>query len=58
LEKVLPVAREDIASITEAFVQARYSRQEVDSRQAVLVKATWERIRRALQSKANSDKSA
>lgn len=49
LEKALPAVAEDIDSITEAFVQARYSRHEVDSRQADRVKATWERIRRALQ---------
>lgn len=55
LEKALPSAGEDIDSITEAFVQARYSRQEVDSGKAELVKATWGRIRRALQSKSKSE---
>jgi hypothetical protein len=58
LEKAVPSASEDIDSITEAFVEARYSRQEVDSRKADLVKATWERIRRAFQSKSKSEQSA
>ena len=57
LEKALPTASEDIDSITEAFVQARYSRQEVDSGKANLAKATWGRIRRALQSKSKSQQS-
>jgi hypothetical protein len=58
LEKALPSAGEDIDSITEAFVQARYSRQEVDRSQADLVKAIWGRIRRAFQSKSKSEQSA
>jgi hypothetical protein len=58
LEKALPSAGEDIDKLTEAFVEARYSRQEVDSRKAELVKATWERIRRALQVKSKSERSA
>lgn len=58
LEKGLPTAGEDIDAITEAFVQARYSRQEVDPGKADLVKATWGRIRRALQNKSKSERSA
>ena len=58
LEKALPSAREDIDSITEAFMEARYSRQEVDSRKADVVKATWGRIRRALQSKSKGEQSS
>jgi len=54
LEKVLPSSNEDIVTITEAFVEARYSHHEVTSGAAKLVKATWSRIRRALQSKSNS----
>jgi hypothetical protein len=57
LEKALPLESEDIDSITAAFVEARYSRQEVDSRKAELVKATWGRIRRALQEKLKREKS-
>ena len=55
MEKALPDAVEDIESITEAFVEARYSRQEVDSEKANTVKATWGRIRRALQEKLREE---
>lgn len=55
LEKALPSAIEDIDSITKAFVQARYSRQEVDARKANIVRETWGRIRRALRSKARNE---
>jgi len=53
LEKAVPPAGEDIDSLTEAFVEARYSSHEVDSEKADLVKAIWGRIRRVLQSKTN-----
>jgi uncharacterized protein DUF4129 len=53
LEKSISSVNEDVETITEAFVEARYSRHEVDSAKAKLVKATWDRIRRALQSKSN-----
>ena len=52
LEKALPSGEEDIDSITQAFVEARYSRRKVDAGDADLVKATWGRIRRALQSRS------
>ena len=52
LEKALPAAAEDIDSITQAFVEARYSRGEVHPGDVDLVRATWGRIRRALQSKS------
>jgi Domain of unknown function (DUF4129) len=58
LENALPSASEDINSITEAFVQARYSRQEVDSRKAESVKAIWGRFRNALKRKSKSEQSA
>jgi Domain of unknown function (DUF4129) len=54
LKQALPSAGEDIDSITEAFIEARYSRQEVDARKAAIVKVTWGRIRRALQSKSKN----
>jgi hypothetical protein len=57
LEKALPLASDDIDSITEAFVEARYSRQEVESMKAELVKETWRRIRRAFQSKRRTEQS-
>ena len=55
LEKAVPEAGEDIGSLTQAFIEARYSCQEVDSGKADLLRATWDRIRRALQSKSKSD---
>ncbi len=57
LEKAVPSAGEDIDAITDSFVEARYSRHEVDSRQADVVKATWGRIRRALQGKSGKGES-
>ena len=54
LEKALPAADEDIDSITQAFVEARYSRREIDDKDADLVRATWGRIRRALQGKSKN----
>jgi hypothetical protein len=56
LEQALPTAEEDIDSLTGAFMEARYSRQEVDHQKVNLVKETWERIRRALQNKAKSER--
>jgi hypothetical protein len=58
LEEAVPSASDDIDSLTESFVRARYSRQEIDSQRADHARATWERIRHALQSKANREKSA
>ena len=55
LERALPSSQEDIDSITSAFVEARYSRQEIDSQKADIVKRTWERIRRALKTKLRDE---
>ena len=57
LEKALPSATEDIDSITAAFVEARYSRQEISSVKAELVRGAWARIRRALQNRSKNQKS-
>jgi hypothetical protein len=54
LEKNLPTESEDIDAITKAFEEARYSRHEVNTTDADFVKATWARIRRALQTKSKS----
>jgi hypothetical protein len=56
LENALPSAAEDIDSITEAFMAARYSRREIDSREVEDVKSMWGRIRRTLQMKAQAHK--
>ena len=49
LQDALPTQNEDIHTITESFIEARYSPQPIDSQKANLVKAAWSRIRRALQ---------
>ena len=48
LEKELPDAVQDINSITDAFIEARYSRREMNVKKANGVKEIWGRIRRAL----------
>jgi uncharacterized protein DUF4129 len=58
LTNALPSASEDIDIITEAFVHARYSRQEVDPGKADSVKVIWGRIRSALKSKLKSEQSS
>jgi hypothetical protein len=55
LEKGLPTASEDIDLITRAFIEARYSGREVDSREANMIKAAWGRIRRALRLRAGDE---
>lgn len=49
LQNQLPAVHEDIHSMTEAFIEARYSPRKIDSQEANLVKAAWNRVRRALQ---------
>ena len=49
LERAIPSVNEDVRSMTEAFMAARYSPREINSGEANLVKAAWNRIRRALQ---------
>jgi hypothetical protein len=51
LDQAVPAAKEDIDTLTQAFIEARYSRQEIDTTKASFAKATWERIRRALRGK-------
>jgi len=48
LERALPSVNEDVHSITEAFVEARYSPRKINSEEVNLVKAAWKRVRRAL----------
>jgi hypothetical protein len=51
LDQVLPTAEDDIDQLTDAFVEARYSRHSVGNEDANRVKKTWDKIRRALQGK-------
>ncbi len=48
LENFIPEADEDVSALTESFVTARYSRQEVDDDQASRAKHYWDRIRRSI----------
>lgn len=48
LEEALPTAGKDIDSLTDAFIEARYTRREVKPEKAKLVKVVWERIQKAL----------
>lgn len=48
LEAALPENFEDVASLTDSFVEARYSRHDISSEQAGTVQTLWERIKRAL----------
>jgi hypothetical protein len=57
LEKAIPEEEEDIGSITDTFIEARYSRKEVDTEKANVVKELWGRIRRALQIKSKDGQS-
>ncbi len=50
LEGAIPEVDEDVTSLTNAFVEARYSRSEIDDERAGLIKRYWERIRGALRS--------
>jgi hypothetical protein len=45
----LPEARQELASLTQAFVEARYSHQTFDREQDRRVHAIWKRVRAALQ---------
>jgi hypothetical protein len=56
LEKALPSAGEDVDALTAAFVEARYSRQEVDAAKAKTARTTWGHIRRVLQDKLKTGK--
>ena len=51
LQAALPLADEDIHALTQAFVNARYSRQPVQPEQVQRVESAWERIRKALRKK-------
>jgi len=48
LGAALPTADEDIDSLTDTFVEARYSRHPILPEEANRVKTVWERIRKAM----------
>jgi hypothetical protein len=55
-EQAVPSAGEDVDSMTEAFIRARYSRQEIHAADSDTVKAAWERVRRQLQERRKTKK--
>jgi hypothetical protein len=55
LGRALPSADKDIDSITRAFVEARYSRHDVNPEDAGVIKAIWARLRQALQRRSKTE---
>ncbi len=51
LDRLLPEEYEDIHGLTDVFVEARYSRHEIDAVQASLVRQCWQNIHNALLSR-------
>jgi hypothetical protein len=49
LEPNLPHAQQDMASLTQAFVEARYSRRAVEPVQVGQIQTAWQRVKAALQ---------
>jgi hypothetical protein len=47
----LPEAQAETDQLTQAFVEARYSRQAIGGDQARRARAYWERVRAALQAR-------
>jgi hypothetical protein len=48
LESQVPEIDQDVDSITEEFIEARYSRHDIPPEHVGLVRRYWERIKRAL----------
>lgn len=57
LERALPSAQEDIEGMTQSFIEARYSRQDIELSRAESVRAMWGRIRRAFQTRSRRQRS-
>ncbi len=49
LEPNLPHSQQDMASLTQAFVEARYSRREIEPDHAGQIQTYWQRVKAALQ---------
>lgn len=48
LEARLPEVQEEVGELTDAFVEARYSRHDIDPERVSIVRAAWRRVRQAL----------
>jgi len=55
LERALPEVEEDIDTLTQAFIEARYSPRPVETEQVNLVKNTWERLRKAFRKRLGAE---
>ena len=51
LSRVTPAVEPEVKALTDAFVQARYSRQEIEEEQTSAVRSYWQQIRRALRTR-------
>ncbi len=49
LDTHLPNAEDEVAALTEAFVEVRYSPHSIDAERARSVQAHWQRLRQAIQ---------
>ncbi len=49
LEPKLPAAQEELAQLTHAFVEARYSQHDITAQDAERVQKKWERVKDALE---------
>jgi hypothetical protein len=51
LSQATPTVEPEVKALTDAFLQARYSRQKIEKAQAVSVRGYWQQIRRALRAR-------
>ncbi len=54
LSRATPTVEPEVKALTDAFVQARYSRQEIEKERATSVRGYWQQIRRALRTRGAS----
>ncbi len=48
LDQALPNSQPDIDTLTNAFIEARYTRREIPAESAGLARRTWQRLRQAI----------
>jgi hypothetical protein len=48
LDQALPDSESDIEALTDAFIEARYTRSEIPAESAGLARRTWQRLRQAI----------
>ena len=55
LEPKLPAAQEELAHLTDAFVEARYSQHDITSQEAEQAKKEWQRVKEALEERLKGE---